>query len=64
MIRQNKRPTTTKLGPMSQFMTQPCHDAQSKITGMCQNTMTALKSTTATIGFVTSEPRPRNDLDW
>src|ERR1700735_1113299 len=67
MTRQNSRPTMTKLGAISQFMAQPCHDAQSNMTGMCQNTMAALNSATAAIGLARTETRPRNqavDFDW
>ncbi len=67
MTRQNSNPTITKLGAMSQFITHPCHEAQSKTTGMCQSTITALKSTTATIGLTKNEATARNhavDFDW
>ena len=58
MMRQNRRPTMTKLGPISQFITQSWLAAQSKTTGRCHTTITPLKRTMATMGLESRGPDP------
>ena len=60
MMRQNSRPTTRKLGAISQFITQSWLAAQSKTTGRCQTTITPLKRRMATTGLVSTAQSPRS----
>ena len=59
-MRQNRRPTRTKLGPISQFITQPWPAAQSKTTGRCHTTIKPLKRTMATMGLDSTAQIPRS----